>query len=57
MIEVLIIKVLVMIMIVRDEVEFDVLLSLYGLDFLVLVELRNWIRREMVVELVLIMIM
>ena len=33
-------------MIDRDEIEADAPLSTYGLDSLVSVELRNWIRRE-----------
>ncbi|KAK2800138.1 Type I Iterative PKS [Emmonsiellopsis sp. PD_5] len=38
---------------IDDEVEPDTPLSTYGLDSLVLVELRNWIRRETGVELAL----
>lgn len=38
-------------MIERDEIEADAPLSNYGLDSLVSVELRNWIRRETSVEL------
>ena len=37
-------------MIERDEVEPDAPLAAYGLDSLVSVELRNWIRRETGVE-------
>jgi len=40
-------------MIERDEIEADAPLSNYGLDSLVSVELRNWIRRETTVDLAL----
>lgn len=40
-------------MIERDEIEPDAPISKYGLDSLVSVELRNWIRRETSVELLL----
>ncbi|PLB49064.1 polyketide synthase-like protein [Aspergillus steynii IBT 23096] len=53
LIEALITKVSAMTMIERDEVEADAPLSSYGLDSLVSVELRNWIRRETSVELAL----
>lgn len=42
-----------MTMIERDEVEADAPLMSFGLDSLVSVELRNWIRRETSVELAL----
>ncbi|KAK0736272.1 hypothetical protein B0T21DRAFT_288533 [Apiosordaria backusii] len=51
--EALITKVSAMTMIARDEVEPDAPLSSHGLDSLVSVELRNWIRRETAVELAL----
>ncbi|KAK2795949.1 Type I Iterative PKS [Onygenales sp. PD_10] len=51
--EALIDKVSSITMIDRDEVEPDTSLSAYGLDSLVSVELRNWIRRETGVELAL----
>lgn len=47
----LITKVSSITMIERDEVEPDAPVSTYGLDSLVSVELRNWIRRETGVEL------
>lgn len=49
----LIVKVSAMTMIPQDEVEADAPLSAHGLDSLVSVELRNWIRRETAVELAL----
>jgi len=51
LLDALITKVSSMTMIERDEVEPDAPLSNYGLDSLVSVELRNWIRRETGVEL------
>ncbi|KAI1736699.1 putative polyketide synthase [Xylaria scruposa] len=51
--EALITKVSAMIMMDRDEVGAEVPLASYGLDSLVSVELRNWIRRETEVELLL----
>ncbi|KAI0543419.1 putative polyketide synthase [Xylaria curta] len=51
--EALITKVAAMIMMDRDEVGAEVPLASYGLDSLVSVELRNWIRRETEVELLL----
>ncbi|RYP74772.1 hypothetical protein DL769_003946 [Monosporascus sp. CRB-8-3] len=53
LIEAMITKVSAMTMIERDEVEPDTPLTSYGLDSLVSVELRNWIRRETGVELAL----
>lgn len=53
LIDALIIKVSAMTMIPQDEVEADAPLSAHGLDSLVSVELRNWIRRETTVELAL----
>ncbi|KAI1147950.1 putative polyketide synthase [Nemania diffusa] len=49
--EALITKISAMIMMDRDEVGAEVPLASYGLDSLVSVELRNWIRRETEVEL------
>ncbi|KAI0197163.1 putative polyketide synthase [Xylaria flabelliformis] len=49
--EALITKVSAMIMMDRDDVGSETPLSSYGLDSLVSVELRNWIRRETEVEL------
>ncbi|KAI0456999.1 putative polyketide synthase [Xylaria acuta] len=49
--EALITKVSAMIMMDRDDVGAEVPLGSYGLDSLVSVELRNWIRRETDVEL------
>lgn len=46
LIESLITKVSDIMMVDREEIEPDVPLSVYGLDSLVSVELRNWIRRE-----------
>ena len=40
-------------MIEREDVRADIPLTSYSLDSLVSVELRNWIRRETSVELVL----
>lgn len=51
--EALIIKISAMIMMDRDDMGAEVPLSSYGLDSLVSVELRNWIRRETEVELAL----
>ncbi|KAI0402885.1 putative polyketide synthase [Xylaria palmicola] len=51
--EALITKVSAMIMMDRDDVRAEVPLESYGLDSLVSVELRNWIRRETDVELAL----
>jgi acyl carrier protein len=53
LIEAIITKVSNMTMIERDDVEPDIPLAAYGLDSLVSVELRNWIRRETGVELAL----
>ena len=53
LIEALISKVSSITMIDRDEIEADAPLSTYGLDSLVSVELRNWIRRETSVDLAL----
>lgn len=53
LIEALITKVSAMTMIERDEVVADGPLVSYGLDSLVSVELRNWIRRETGVDLAL----
>ena len=53
LIEAMITKVSAMTMIERDEIEPDIPLTSYGLDSLVSVELRNWIRRETGVELAL----
>ncbi|KAJ5156821.1 polyketide synthase [Penicillium capsulatum] len=50
LIESLISKVSEIMMVDREEIEPDVPLSVYGLDSLVSVELRNWIRRETGVE-------
>lgn len=49
--EALITKISAMIMMDRDDVGAEVPLASYGLDSLVSVELRNWIRRETDVEL------
>ncbi|RYC55767.1 hypothetical protein CHU98_g10440 [Xylaria longipes] len=49
--EALITKVSAMIMMDRDDVGAETPLASYGLDSLVSVELRNWIRRETEVEL------
>ncbi|KAI1128026.1 putative polyketide synthase [Nemania abortiva] len=49
--EALITKISAMIMMDRDELGPEVPLASYGLDSLVSVELRNWIRRETEVEL------
>ncbi|CAH0028125.1 unnamed protein product [Clonostachys rhizophaga] len=51
--EALITKVSAMTMIERSEIEPDAPLASHGLDSLVSVELRNWIRRETSVELAL----
>lgn len=51
--EALMIKVSLITMIDRDEVEADLPLTKYSLDSLVSVELRNWIKREVGVELAL----
>ncbi|KAH8797946.1 putative polyketide synthase [Xylogone sp. PMI_703] len=51
LLEALISKVSSITMIDRDEIEADAPLCAYGLDSLVSVELRNWIRRETSVEL------
>ncbi|KAI0968650.1 putative polyketide synthase [Xylaria arbuscula] len=51
--EALITKISAMIMMDRDDVGAEVPLASYGLDSLVSVELRNWIRRETDVELTL----
>ncbi|KAK8051824.1 polyketide synthase [Apiospora rasikravindrae] len=53
LIEVLITKVAAMTMLDRDDVRADAPLASLSLDSLVSVELRNWIRREAGVELVL----
>jgi acyl carrier protein len=53
MTEALVTKVSAMTMLPRDEVEPDAPLASLGLDSLVSVELRNWIRRETAVELAL----
>ncbi|KAG9230575.1 putative polyketide synthase [Amylocarpus encephaloides] len=51
--EAIITKVSAMTMIERDEVHADAPLASHGLDSLVSVELRNWIRRETSIELAL----
>ncbi|KAI1297050.1 putative polyketide synthase [Xylaria venustula] len=49
--EALITKISAMVMLDRDDVGAEIPLASYGLDSLVSVELRNWIRRETDVEL------
>lgn len=51
LLDALISKVSSITMIERDEIEADAPLATYGLDSLVSVELRNWIRRETGVDL------